>query len=141
MDTKTNHILNQITKGIPRHLAENVTQKIVDDSGEQLAKAAINDPHISYKKKEQLRKYLYDGKFRKEETAENEATINALDDYHTAEIAKARRSGALADPMSDPFYRQRMERLAKGDVRKAEPLTRNEISNAIRALRRNDDDD
>lgn len=135
MDRRTQSVLGRISAGVPRHLANNLIKKEVDTSEEELARAALRSPNISQSKKRRIASLLDKGRFRRTEEVVNEATVRAIDEHNTREIAKARRSGVLADPIKDPFYRARMERIARGGAKRSEPLSKEEIENARRALR------
>lgn len=134
MDRKTENILQRINKGLPSSLARHITKIVVDKSEEELAHAALAAKHISRNKKEKIRRLLAAGKFRRSEEVVNEEVVGEIDKYHTERIRRARAAGLLPDPMSDPFYRKRMERIARGDFKKADPLSKIEIANARRLL-------
>jgi hypothetical protein len=133
MDAKTQATLAKISQNVPKHLAGNVTKVVVDDSGEEIARLALKDSEISPKKKEKINALLKAGKFRSESVETNEEVVAEIDKYNQREVDKARRHGALKDPMTDPFYRERMKRIANGNPKKATPYDKAEIARA-RAL-------
>lgn len=134
MDARTNHVLGRISRGVPSRLARSVTKKVFDSSEEDLARAALKSPDISKAKKERIAKMLDAGKFRREEEVIDEEVVGKIDRYNAKAVARARRAGLLKDPMSDPFYRKRMQRIARGNFKRAAPLSKEEIANARRLL-------
>jgi hypothetical protein len=110
-DKRTRATLNSITRNIPQHLIGNITKEIVDDTEEHMALQLLKSPDISQYKKRKIRKLLEQGAFRQVEVVENEAVVKELDEYHTKEISKARRSGKLLDPNKDKFIRERNWRI------------------------------
>lgn len=110
MDPKTKATLGRITRNIPRRL-QNVTRIEVDTSEEEIAKAALRSNKISKEKKRDIARLLEKGAFRREEVVVDEDKVAELDRYHTAEIAKAKRSGMLADPNKDPFWVKRQAKI------------------------------
>jgi hypothetical protein len=133
MDRKTQHILGKISDSIPSKLKNNLTKVVKDDHEEQLARMALESKDIPNDKKRQIERALKEGKFHREETVINERVASEIDKFNTARVAEARRSGALKDPMDDPFYRKRIERQKKGDF-KPNPLTEAEKRKAAATL-------
>lgn len=139
MDKETQNILNRISSKIPRRLARNISKMEIDTSEEEHARYALKSPDISKAKKEKLARLLDKGSFRRTKEVVDEEKIKELDAYHTKEIARARASGRLKDPMTDPFYRNRMkrfERIQKGYETpvKQKGYTESELAKARREL-------
>ena len=109
MDGKTQATLAKIAANVPLELAKNVTKVEVDDSENQLAEAALNAKFISEDKKKVIEEKMEQGAFIRKEEVVNDEAGEAIGEYHAREIARAKEQGALADPMSDPFFRKRME--------------------------------
>lgn len=143
MDRNTRQELNRISGRIPAHLM-NVTKLEIDVSEEDLARAALKNKNISKAKREHIARLLDKGKFRRVETVTNEEVVAELDKFHTNQIARARKEGRLPDPMTDPFYRRRMERLQRIRDGKEKPkkvqLTESEKQRAGRILRQGQND-
>lgn len=135
MDSRTRDVLRRISRGIPAHLARNVVRREVDHSQEDRAREVLASRDVPYKEKERVRRLLDQGAFRREETVENEAVIKEIDRYNEAKVAQARAHGDLADPMSDPFYRDRMKRIAENKAKKTDPLSQAEIEKATQQLK------
>lgn len=136
MNESTKKVLDEISSKVPTELAENITKKVVDASGEDMARIAMESPDISKDKKEQLARLIEAGKFRSEETVVNEEVAARIDKYNEKAVQAAIKSGRIPDPKKDPFVRERLHRIASQDYRKADPLTRQEIIRATKALRK-----
>ena len=106
------------------------TKKEVDTSGEELARHALKQPHISKDKKRKIHNMLESGKFRKSEDVTDEKVVSEIDKYNDKEVKKAIASGRLPNPMKDKFYRDRVKRQASSNINKADPATRAEILSA-----------
>jgi hypothetical protein len=134
MDKQTDHILRRITRGVPRHLADHVTKEVVDTDSEERVQRIIADSSISMDARRKMQRLLDNGAFRKTHMETDEKVIKEIDHYHTKEIASAKKTGRLADPMTDKFYADRMRRLERGDVQKQVPMTEEEKKAAARKL-------
>lgn len=132
----TNKELQRINSHLPKRIANNITKTEVDTSGELLADHAIKSKWIPKEKRRQIYNMKEAGKFRKSEEVINEKAAKEADEYHSREVDKAIKSGKLPDPMKDPFYRERMKRVASGNIKKADPFTRREILAARERLKR-----
>lgn len=110
MDRETKHTLDRISSKIPSRLANNLNRVVYDTDQEDRARAALKDPNISREKKNRLAKLLAAGAFRRKQEVPNEEAIAELDRFHEQEIKRARASGKLKDPMTDPFYAKRVKR-------------------------------
>lgn len=112
MDHATQRKLTRIGASIPKRLTQNLTKTIVDNSEEELARAALASKDISPRKKAMIKKQLEAGSFRREEVVENQEVIKEIDEYNTREVKRLRDSGELPDPNNDPFVRERNHRIA-----------------------------
>lgn len=140
MDRKTQHILGKISSSIPRHLARNTTKVLVDTTEEEKARIALKSPDISKAKKNRLARLLERGAFRRSQEVVNDEVVEQIDQYNTRAVARARRSGKLKDPMTDPFYRKRMlraKRIAEGleTPTKQKPYSEAELNKARQLLK------
>lgn len=146
MDQKTQHVLGKISSSIPENLAHNIVRKEVDTSGEEMAKQILASTEISKEGKSAIAKALYDGKLRSEEEVIDEEVIQQIDEHNTREVQRAIEQGALKDPMTDNFYRQRVERserIAQGkeEPRKVTPLSVEQRREAAERFRFNTSSD
>lgn len=119
MNAETQRKLQGVSAKIPKRLVNNLTKTVVDDSEEELARAALNSKDISPRKKAVIRKKLDQGAFRRTEVVENEATIRAIDEHNTRGVAALRASGELPDPNDDPYVRERNHRIANRGAKPA----------------------
>lgn len=139
MDKETQAILGRISSNIPRRLAQSISKLEIDTTEEQKALLALKDHNISPEKKKKLAKLLERGSFRRSKEVVDYKKIKELDDYHTRQIARARASGRLKDPMTDKFFASRMKRvenIRKGLIIpvKQKPYTPAELTKARQQL-------
>lgn len=113
MDPKTLEVLTRISKNVPQHLQDNLTKIEIDDSEEQVARAALAADFISKAKKKKIQEALDAGRFRKQYTVINDETVAAIDKYYEEEIAKAIANGEIPDPKNDPWVQERLARKAQ----------------------------
>lgn len=140
MDKLSEKTLARIRDSVPEHLRNNITKVVVNTDEEELAKAALAAPFIAQYKKKKIQKLLKAGKLRRSETVVNEEIVGQLNVYYEREIARAKAAGVLKEPMEDPFYRARMQRIASGRIIKGRALSPEEIIKAQIALTQNDKD-
>lgn len=137
MDAKTKATLAKISASIPDHLASSVTKVEIDDSEQKLAEAAVAAPFIDGEKKAVLRQKIESGAFLRKEEVPDEQVGAAISEHNEREVARAMEQGALPDPMTDPFYRNRMlrmQRIREGleTPNKVRPLSEEEKYEAAR---------
>lgn len=120
MEKRTKAVLSRISRNIPSHLHD-VTRVEVDTSEEELAKMALKGKDLTKAQRARLEKMIAAGSFRRSETVVDEKKVAELDAYHTREIAKARKSGALADPKDDPWWRARQARIKNNKTNHGNP--------------------
>lgn len=106
MDKRTQATLSEITRNIPAGLSD-VMREVVDTEEEDRVLAMIKDPHMDVSSKNRLKRLVEKGAFRQTDTVVDDEKLKKLDEYHTQAVRKARASGRLADPNSDPFFKKR----------------------------------
>lgn len=116
-------------------MRENLTRVESDTTEEEVARMALKDPSISKQHKRKLAKLIERGSFLRQETVVDEKVVKEIEDFHTREIARARKAGKLSDPMTDKFYRERMQRLAKMKPKDKFQMPVDEAKRNVRIMR------
>lgn len=116
MDGKTAKVLGDISRRAPKRA---LTKTVVDTSLEDAARDALKDKNVRGSVDEKrVQRMIEAGHFRRAEEVTDEEAIKEIDDYNTKHVQAAIKSGKIPDPMTDPFFRERMARSQNRDPNK-----------------------